>query len=88
VPTKTLPRLGLTPRQNACLAAIRAHRDEEGTMPSLSELQTRLQLASRSGVHRLLTQLEMRGAIRRASGRARAIQIATATCPHCGGDVR
>jgi repressor LexA len=83
MPTKT----GLTPRQRACLDAIGTHREGTGSMPSISELQTILGIPSRSAVHRLLVQLEARGAIKRRAGRARAIRLVAAACPHCGGEL-
>jgi SOS-response transcriptional repressor LexA len=56
-------------------------------MPSLSELQAALGMASRGAVHRLLRELEERGAITRLSRRPRAIRVAERHCPHCGGAV-
>ena len=76
---------GLTPRQQACLNAIRTHQTDSGAMPSLADLQTALGGASKSAVHRLLMQLETRGAIRRRAGRARAIRIVASACRLCGG---
>jgi len=84
----TSRRMGLTPQQNACLEAIRSHHVGTGAMPSVSELQMALGMASKSAAHRLLVQLEARGAIKRATGRARAIRLMTSACPHCGGEVR
>jgi len=85
---KTPRRTGLTPQQNGCLEAIRAHHTVRGAMPSISDLQTALGMASKSAVHRLLVQLESRGAIKRAAGRARAIRLMTSSCPHCGGELQ
>jgi repressor LexA len=81
---KTRGPTGLTPRQRDCLEAIRVHQEDRGAMPSIAELQSQMGIASKSGVHRLLLQLETRGAIKRVAGRARAIRIATSKCPHCG----
>lgn len=78
---------GLTPQQSACLGALRAHHARLGVMPSISELQAALGTPSRSVVHRLLVQLEHRGAIKRLARRARAIRITRSACPHCGGDL-
>lgn len=80
-------QIGLTPRQSACLEAINAHQMKTGAMPSLSDLQGALGMASRGAVHRLLLQLEERGAITRLSHRHRAIRIVERHCPHCGGAV-
>jgi SOS-response transcriptional repressor LexA len=85
---KPTPATGLTPRQNACLNAIRSHRTATGAMPSISDLQGLLGRPSKTAVHRLLCQLECRGAIKRARGRARAIRIIDDLCPHCGGPLQ
>jgi repressor LexA len=87
MPAKASRHMGLTPQQSACLQAIRFHHDGTGTMPSISDLQTALGMTSRSAVHRLLVQLEDRGAIKRAAGRARAMRLTTVSCPHCGGEL-
>ena len=78
-------RSGLTPQQNECLKAIKLHHSRTGAMPSLAEIALDLSIASKSDVHRLLVQLEERGAIRRLRGRARAITLVARECPHCGG---
>jgi repressor LexA len=82
---KLAPVTGLTPRQSSCLDAIRQHRHATGAMPSISDLQGALGHLSKTAVHRLLRQLESRGAIKRVRGRARAIRIVDDHCPHCGG---
>jgi repressor LexA len=87
MPANGVRRTGLTPQQSVCLEAIRAHHKGTGVMPSVSELQTALGISSRSAVHRLLVQLETRGAIKRAARRARAIRIIGTACPHCGGEL-
>jgi SOS-response transcriptional repressor LexA len=76
---------GLTPRQTACLHAIRNLSAVRGVMPSLSELQRALGVRSRSSVRKLLLQLESRGAIERVSRRARAIRLVEIRCPYCDG---
>jgi repressor LexA len=81
-------RTGLTPRQRCCLDAIKAHERATGAMPSISELQTSLGVRSKTAVHRLLVQLEARGAIKRKAGKSRAIRLASAACPHCGGELQ
>lgn len=62
-------------RQNDCLGAIRRSLRERGVAPSYDELMAELGLNSKSGIHRLVTGLEARGAIRRVPGKARAIEI-------------
>jgi repressor LexA len=87
MPGKASRHMGLTPQQNACLQAIRFHHGGRGAMPSISDLQMALGMTSKSAVHRLLVQLEDRGAIKRAAGRARAIRLTSVSCPHCGGEL-
>ena len=78
--------MGLTPRQRACLDAVRAFQAEHGMMPTLEELKVLLGLKSRSNVSGLLDRLVQRGAIKRIRGRARAIDLFA--CPHCGRELR
>jgi repressor LexA len=77
--------VGLTPRQTACLEAIRDLSAAQGRMPTVSELQRALGGASGRTVRYLLAQLEERGAIQRWPRRARAIRILEIRCPYCGG---
>lgn len=88
MPSQIARRIGLTPQQRRCLDAIGAYEKNTGAMPSISELQTSLGVGSRSAVHRLLVQLEARGAIKRKAGKSRAIRLASASCPNCGGELR
>ena len=48
---------------------------EAGIPPSFDEMKDALNLASKSGIHRLITALEERGFIRRLPNRARALEI-------------
>ena len=77
--------VGLTRQQRNCLEAIKSLQSESGLMPSTAELSEALGLCSKSGVHRLLVQLESRGVITRAARRARGIRLVESLCPHCGG---
>ena len=65
---------GLTIMQARALDAIRAGTIG-GVSPSYAEIADRLGLATRSGVHRLVTQLEGRGKIRRRPNSARSLEI-------------
>lgn len=65
----------LTRKQNELLLFIHKRIKETGVSPSFDEMKEALQLASKSGVHRLITALEERGFIRRLAHRARAIEI-------------
>lgn len=76
---------GLTEKQRACLDAIKTHLARTRTMPSIEELRIALAVGSKSGVLRLLRQLEDRGRIARLPLRRRAIRLlASHTCPRCG----
>lgn len=66
---------GLTHRQRDCLDAIVSYDAEFGCAPSFAELQDKLNLSSKSGVHRLICGLEERGYIRRLHHRYRAIEV-------------
>src|SRR5690606_22418236 len=48
---------------------------ETGIPPSFDEMKEALDLASKSGIHRLITALEERGFIRRLPNRARALEV-------------
>jgi repressor LexA len=48
---------------------------ETGISPSFDEMKEALDLASKSGIHRLITALEERGFLRRLAHRARALEI-------------
>jgi repressor LexA len=48
---------------------------ESGVPPSFDEMKDALNLASKSGIHRLITALEERGFIRRLPNRARALEV-------------
>ena len=46
-----------------------------GVSPSFDEMKEALDLASKSGIHRLITALEERGFLRRLPHRARALEV-------------
>jgi repressor LexA len=54
---------------------IHERMKESGIPPSFDEMKDALDLASKSGIHRLITALEERGFIRRLPHRARALEI-------------
>lgn len=64
----------MSPLQNACLLAIR-DMTVDGVSPSYEELQHRLGLGSKSGVFRLIEELERQGFIRREPSRYRSISV-------------
>lgn len=67
--------IGLTRRQQDALNFLIDFHDQNGIYPSFDEIKDGIGLASKSGVHRLLTALEKRGYIRRLPDRARAIEV-------------
>ena len=64
-----------TAQQLRALTYVSNQVRETGVAPSFDEIREHLGLKSKSGVHRLLTALEERGAIRRLPNRARAVEI-------------
>jgi len=65
----------LTPKQKELLLYIHKRIKETGVSPSFDEMKDALNLASKSGIHRLITALEERGFIRRLAHRARALEV-------------
>ena len=65
----------LTRKQSELLDFLVHHAAEYDVPPSFDEMRDALGLASKSGVHRLVSGLEERGYIRRLANRARAIEI-------------
>lgn len=65
----------LTAKQAECLAFIDQHIKATGSAPSFDEIMAAIGLKSKSGVHRIIQGLELRGHIRRLPGRSRAIEI-------------
>jgi len=80
----------LTRKQHELLMFIHERIKESGVSPSFDEMKEALDLASKSGIHRLITALEERGFIRRLPHRARALEVvklpqqATAAAPPKG----
>jgi len=65
----------LTQKQRELLLFIHERIKESGVSPSFDEMKDALDLASKSGIHRLITALEERGFIRRLPHRARALEV-------------
>ncbi len=65
----------LTKKQYELLVFIDKRLKDSGVSPSFDEMKDALGLASKSGIHRLITGLEERGFIRRLPHRARALEI-------------
>ena len=70
-----------TPRQAECLGFIGAFIETHGFAPSTEEMRAHLGLASKSGVVRILKELQERGLIRRLRDRARAIEVVKGRAP-------
>lgn len=65
----------LTAKQKELLLFIHEKIKETGVSPSFDEMKDALDLASKSGIHRLITALEERGFLRRLAHRARALEV-------------
>ena len=65
----------LTRKQKELLDYLTARAKKSEVSPSFDEMRDALGLASKSGIHRLVSGLEERGYIRRLANRARAIEI-------------
>ncbi len=65
----------LTAKQRELLLFIHQKIKETGVSPSFDEMKDALDLASKSGIHRLITALEERGFLRRLAHRARALEV-------------
>ncbi len=65
----------LTKKQHDLLVFIDKRLKKNSISPSYDEMKDALGLASKSGIHRLITALEERGFIRRLPHRARALEI-------------
>ena len=65
----------LTGKQRELLNFLARYLAENQHSPSFDEMREAVGLASKSGIHRLVTALEERGYIRRLANRARAIEV-------------
>lgn len=65
----------LTQKQKDLLLLIDKKIKSTGVPPSYDEMKDALGLASKSGIHRLITALEERGFIRRLPNKARALEV-------------
>ena len=65
----------LTPKQRDMLKLIHKRVQTDGVVPSYEEMREELNLASKSGVYRLVKALEERGFIKHLANKARAIEI-------------
>jgi len=65
----------LTEKQHQLLSYLIDYQAEKAITPSFDEMRAAIGLASKSGIHRLVSALEERGYIRKLPNRARAIEI-------------
>ena len=65
----------LTIKQRELLNFLQEYEHKHQASPSFDEMRHAIGLASKSGIHRLISGLEERGFIRRLAHRARAIEI-------------
>ncbi|MGB6229636.1 MAG: transcriptional repressor LexA [Litorimonas sp.] len=65
----------LTQKQKDLLVLIDTRIKAVGVPPSYDEMKDALGLASKSGIHRLITALEERGFVRRLPNKARALEV-------------
>ena len=77
----------LTRKQSELLTYLSDHMQQQDVPPSFDEMRDALGLASKSGIHRLVSGLEERGYIRRLANRARAIEILKPVTAAAGGVV-
>lgn len=67
--------IGLTPKQRQLYDFIAQRIAENGAAPSFEEMRVAGGLSSKSGVYRVIDQLEGRGYLKRHSRRARTIEL-------------
>ena len=77
----------LTRKQSELLTYLSDHMQQHDVPPSFDEMRDALGLASKSGVHRLVSGLEERGYLRRLANRARALEILKPVTAAAGGVV-
>ena len=65
----------LTKKQKELLDYITLINKKNGISPSYEEMKNRLNLKSKSGIHRIISALEERGFIRKLANKARAIEV-------------
>lgn len=80
--------MNLTPRQSDALAFIAGFQDEKGFGPSYREIASGLGMRSASGIHRIVTGLEERGAVRRLADRARSVEVVRKLGPVAEGHLK
>lgn len=67
--------MGLTEQEHAVYYAIVDSQIKSGRTPTFDEMKEMVGLKSKSGIARVLRQLEAKGLIRRLPNKARAIEV-------------
>lgn len=75
---------GLTKQQSRVLRFIKEYCNKHEYSPSYDEIKEGIGLASKSGIHRIMTALQERGHIHRYKNRKRTVSIIQQRCKHCG----
>ncbi len=65
----------LTKKQRDLLLFINETLKKDGICPSYDEMRKHVDLQSKSGIHRLITELEQRQFLRRLPGKARSLEV-------------
>ncbi|MCQ2966360.1 MAG: transcriptional repressor LexA [Alphaproteobacteria bacterium] len=65
----------LTKKQRALLMLIHDHLEKNGITPSFEEMKNAVGLKSKSGIHRLIAELQERGYVKTLPRKARALEI-------------
>jgi len=73
--TKPQPKMGITPKMAHMKTLIQTYVKENGFAPSYVELRDMAKIKAVSGVHRICTELVLRGHAIHRPGCSRSIQI-------------
>lgn len=65
----------LTPKMLKLYKLAKEYRIRNGYAPSYEEMADMMGLKSKSGIHKLITGMEQRGAIQRIPGHSRAFKL-------------
>ena len=68
-------KYGLSPRQKKIFDFIKSYMKKKPVAPTYEEMKSAAGLKSKSGVHKIVLNLEARGWIKRLPGKNRSIRI-------------
>lgn len=81
--------IGVTAKQRELLDFVLWFNAEHRASPSYAEIASAIGLKSKSGVYRMVAELQQRGHIRRRPNHANSLEvISEAPCAHCGHPIR